>query len=141
MLHILFMILKIIGMIIAILLGVLLLGVLIVAFVPLRYRIDGKCEGTLDTLEVQVRFSWLLHLISGFCVYRENAADWQVRLAWKRMNVEEPEGKEETVREEPDGKMAKNTVEDPVREPEESVQKESSPKESKKKQKKKKYCR
>lgn len=97
MLHILLMILKIIGIIIAVILGLVLLVVLVLIFAPLHYKMDAKCDGTLDSLDVDVRFSWLYHLISGFMVYRENSTVWNLRIAWKQVNQREdmPEEKKE----------------------------------------------
>lgn len=57
MLHILLMILKIVGILIAIILGLLLLAMLILVFAPLQYRLDGSCNGTLETAEVNLRFT------------------------------------------------------------------------------------
>lgn len=141
MLHILFMILKITGIVIAIGLGLLLAAILAVTFVPLRYRIDGKCEGTPDTAEAKVKFSWLLHLVSGFCVYKEGETDWQVRIAWKKINVEKTEKVSEDMpvetvkkdlKKEPEEKSMKETVEEPVRKTT-----ETTPEEPKRKRKKK----
>ena len=51
MLHILLLILKIIGIIIAVILGILLLLILILLFVPVRYKAQGVCRGTTDSLK------------------------------------------------------------------------------------------
>ena len=83
MLHILCILLKIIGILILVLLGLIVLIAGIMLFVPIRYRIEMKGEGTLQSLEVKVRFSWLLHLLSGYVSYADKKADWQVRTAWK----------------------------------------------------------
>lgn len=88
MLHILFMILKIISVIIAIILGILILLLLIALFVPLRYRIDGMCDNRgMESLEVRVKFSWLLHLFAGYFVYGNQVSDWQARFAWRKFHV------------------------------------------------------
>lgn len=87
MLHILFVILKIIGIAIAVLLGLFLVLMLVALFVPLRYRVDGKCGGTLDTLEGKIRFSWMLRLFSGYFIYKDSEMKWQARIAWKKLNV------------------------------------------------------
>lgn len=91
MLHILLMILKIIGIIAAVILGFIILAVLVVIFAPLKYTLDAKCQGTLETLNVKIRFSWLFHLISGYCYYEEKETDWQMRIAWKKINIKEDE--------------------------------------------------
>lgn len=64
MLHIILLILKIIGIIIAILLGVVLLGLTAVLFVPVRYRIEvSRKEGAMPVL-VRAKVTWLLHLLN-----------------------------------------------------------------------------
>lgn len=69
MLHVLWMILKIIGIVLLVILGLLLSLVLLVLLVPIRYRIEGsfygKPEGT-------VRVTWLLHILSAMVSYRED---------------------------------------------------------------------
>ncbi|MDD2980376.1 MAG: DUF2953 domain-containing protein [Hespellia sp.] len=86
MLHILLLILKIIGIILLVLLGLFLLLVCIVLLVPLRYRLDGKGNQTLDSLEGSICFSWLLHLVSGQILYKEQTLKWNVRIAFLKMN-------------------------------------------------------
>ncbi|TCL58475.1 DUF2953 family protein [Kineothrix alysoides] len=65
MLHIVLLILKIIGVILAVLLGILLLAICLVLFVPVRYRIqaDGKL-GEDEPLRVRVKITWLLHILN-----------------------------------------------------------------------------
>lgn len=84
MLHILLMILKIIGIIIAIVVGIVFLAIIILTVAPFKYKLDAKCEGTLETLEVKIRYSWLYHLISGWVVYHEKETSWHLRAAWKK---------------------------------------------------------
>lgn len=66
MLHILFMILKIIGIIVAVVLGLLLFIVCLVLFVPVRYSIHGKKE---EDILLNARMSWLLHLLHIRLIY------------------------------------------------------------------------
>lgn len=61
MLHILFGILKIIGIIFLVLISLVILIIAAVLFVPIRYRIDAKYYKNLD---IKVRITYLLHLIS-----------------------------------------------------------------------------
>lgn len=70
MLHILWVILKIIGIILASLLGIILLLLLLILFVPVRYRIKGtkrevQTEGDMG-ITGNVRVSWLFGL-AAFC--------------------------------------------------------------------------
>ena len=55
MLHILILILKIISIIIAVILGILLLLIAIFLFVPVRYEVQGRCDGDLDSLKGKVQ--------------------------------------------------------------------------------------
>lgn len=64
MLHIILLILKIIGIIIAILLGIVLLGLTAVLFVPVRYQAEvSRREGDMPIL-VKVKTTFLLHLLN-----------------------------------------------------------------------------
>lgn len=82
MLHILLLILKIIGIIIAVILGILLLMIAILLFVPVRYEVQGRCDGSLDSLKGKVHISWLLHLIRADVLYKNGKMKWRLRLAW-----------------------------------------------------------
>ncbi len=70
MLHIVLLILKIIGVILTVLLGILLLAICLVLFVPVRYRIqaDGKL-GEDEPLRVKVKITWLLHILNALLTY------------------------------------------------------------------------
>ena len=65
MIHILFLILKIIGCILLFLLVILLLLILTILFYPVKYRFSAKGENTLDTLVAYGMVSCLFNLISG----------------------------------------------------------------------------
>ncbi len=96
MLHILWMLLKIIGMILLIILGLLVLSICIVLFVPLKYLGKAESFGTVDSIKAQLKFSWLFHLISGYVYFENKETKWQVRIFWKKLNVEaEPKKSEE----------------------------------------------
>lgn len=86
MLHIILLILKIIGWILLAILGLLVLLICIVFFVPLRYRAEGRCRGTLDSLYGKIRFSWFMHFVSGSAVYDGGKLMWTVRIAWKKLH-------------------------------------------------------
>lgn len=100
MLHVLFLILKIIGIILLVILGLIVLLLCVVLFVPLRYRLNGSGAGDIKSLQGRVKFSWLLHLVGGFAQYQDGQLQWQVRVAWLKLNKEaetvtEPEVKAE----------------------------------------------
>lgn len=88
MLHILLLILKIIGIILAVILGILILLTCIVLFVPVRYEAFGKCEGSLMSLKARIRVTWLLRLIRVDVHYGENKLKWRVRILWIKKNGE-----------------------------------------------------
>ena len=82
MLHILLLILKILGIIIAAILGILVLLICIVLFVPIRYEISAKCDGTIESLKAKGRVTWLLHLIRADFYFKEKQLKWKLRIAW-----------------------------------------------------------
>lgn len=82
MLHILLLILKWIGIIIAAILGILVLLICIVFFVPVRYEIQGKSEGTLDSLKGKIKVTWFLHLFRTDVYYKEKRLKWRLRFAF-----------------------------------------------------------
>lgn len=88
-------ILKIIGIILAAILGIVVLLIAVVLFLPVRYRIEANSEGRLKDSNVKVCFSWLFHLLAGHLIYQEGVFDWQVRIGWKRMNQSEESPREE----------------------------------------------
>lgn len=110
MLHIFFLILKIIGIIILVILGLLLLLIGIVLLVPVRYKADGRCAGDVASLEGRIKFSWLLHLVRGYVVYKDRQLVWQIKIAWLGLNKEE--GTADQVQEEYDGEPV-NILDEP----------------------------
>ena len=66
MLHILLLILKIIGIVLGALLGIILLGIVLVLFVPVRYRAEVMRTESGDSPPVVVRAKagWLLHIVN-----------------------------------------------------------------------------
>lgn len=84
MLHILLLILKIIGIILAVILGILVLLVCICFFVPVRYEINSRCGGTLSTLKIKGKVTWLCSLVRADIYYKENKLKWRLRIAWKK---------------------------------------------------------
>lgn len=65
-------------------LGLFVLLVCVVLFTPLCYRGEAGCKGALDSLRAKVRFSWFLHLVSGYVAYEDGKLDWKIRIAWKK---------------------------------------------------------
>lgn len=83
MLHILLLILKIIGFIIAVILGILLLTVCVILFVPIRYQLTASCDGTFAGLHAKARATWLLHLVRLYVSYENRKLSWRIGIAWK----------------------------------------------------------
>lgn len=98
MLHFFLLILKIIGWMLLAILGILVLLVCVVLFVPVRYELDGKCNGTIETLDVKFRFSFLLHFLAGTVCYSEGKSTWNLRIAWKHFGNADTELRETPIK-------------------------------------------
>lgn len=86
MLHILFLILKIIGMILLAILGILILLICTVFLLPANYQIQAKTEGGIKALSFEAKAHWFLHLFTAYYIYKDKQSDWQVRIGWKTFN-------------------------------------------------------
>lgn len=74
MLHVIFIILKIIGIVLGVLLALFLFLVGIILFVPVRYRVYAS---KYDTIQAKARVSWLLRIVSlRFRYYSEEETYW-----------------------------------------------------------------
>lgn len=91
MLHILFLILKIIGMILLVILGILIVLVFSVFFMPANYLIQAKTEDGIKGLAFEAKAHWFLHLLTVYYIYRDKQSDWQVRIGWKTFNHKDHE--------------------------------------------------
>ncbi len=78
MIHIILTILKTAGILVLILIGLILFAVLSALLVPLRYRGQGKRES--GRLEGKISLSWFFHLVHFTCSYREEKAEWEIRI-------------------------------------------------------------
>ena len=87
MLHILLGLLKITGIVLAVIIGIVLLIIFAVLFAAMPYEIKAAADGDVKSLDADFKFSWLFHLISGYIRYKEENLDWQVKIAWKKLNV------------------------------------------------------
>ena len=90
MLHILFLILKIIGIILVVILGLLLLAICIVLFVPICYKADLHGSGNARELTVHAKVSWLFGLIKAVFALENGKTDLSVRIAWKKFSDSDP---------------------------------------------------
>lgn len=92
MLHILFLIFKIIGIILAVILGILLLLVCIVLFVPICYKGEAEGTGNLDGIWAHGQIIWLFGLVKVIVDFKDRSLDYSIRIAWKKLG-----GRPETV--------------------------------------------
>ena len=90
MLHTLFLILKIIGIILAVILGLVLLVICIVLFVPICYRADIHGSGSAKELTVHAKVSFLFGLIKAVFALENGKTDLSVRIAWKKLGDSDP---------------------------------------------------
>lgn len=77
MLNIILMILKVIGIIIAALIGILLILVIEILWVPFRYRVIAS---KYEEIKVRVNFSWLLRLIYVLIQYEDSKLFYRIRV-------------------------------------------------------------
>ena len=92
LLHILFIILKILGILLLVILGLLFLCLLAVLFVPIRYRGNGRYHSIKD-FGVHLHIHWLLHAVSLRIAY-ENELRYAVKLFGFRIFGSESEVKD-----------------------------------------------
>ena len=78
MLQVFFLILKIIGIILAAVIGLVLLLLLLVLFVPVRYR--ACCIKNTEKCRAEAKISWLLHLVSIPVSYREGKLQGSIKI-------------------------------------------------------------
>lgn len=83
MLHIIFFILKILGLVLLVLIAAVLLILAAVLILPARYSARFSCGGTAESLEWKIRFHWLARLVSGEASYENGTSTWRFRAAWK----------------------------------------------------------
>lgn len=107
------MILKIIGIILLVILGLLLTAVLLILFVPVQYRADVSFDGKPDG---EAAVSWLFHLVRIRVSYHEHA-DVSGRGLWFKlfdMRLWPPEDETEEQEFEPESSKNEVTVQEPV---------------------------
>ena len=106
MLHVFFLILKIILILLAAVLGIVLLLLLLVLFVPVRYRAYARKKG--EEILAEAKLSWLLHFVSIPVSFQNGVLSVKLKIAgFTVMNLdgeEEPEAerKKKTEREQKD---------------------------------------
>ena len=68
MLHIIFLILKILGFVLLAVFGIVILLLAALILLPAHYKAALSWNGTAESLKWRVKFHWLIHLISGEAV-------------------------------------------------------------------------
>lgn len=92
MLHIILLILEIIGIIIAVILGLAVALLLIVLFVPVRYVIDAGCHD--KKLKAHVKVTWIMHIFRGVISYDEELF-YSIKALWFNIYSSDAESKKE----------------------------------------------
>lgn len=105
MLHILLLILKIIGIVIAVLLGLLLFAVLVVLFVPIRYRFEGK---KYSDIVVKGKVTWAFGLVHLRILYLQEKLSIVLRIAGYRFFDNNDSGKKKQKNKKQKNKKQKN---------------------------------
>lgn len=102
MLHIIGWILLGILKLIGIILGLLLVLILAILFVPIRYKVNGKADGDIDSIKASGYVSWLMHGFHMSFSYTSDGMQILIRLIGikvhprKKNNRKEEEPKSET---------------------------------------------
>lgn len=106
-LTVLLLILKILGIVLLVLLGILLALLLIVLFVPVRYQGSGyREEGDPVPVHVQLKVTWLLHLVRVSFIYPEEAF-LKVKILFFQILPVKEKKKKASNKKEADGKKPK----------------------------------
>lgn len=106
-LTVLLLILKILGIVLLVLLGILLALLLIVLFVPVRYQGSGyRKEGDPVPVHVQLKVTWLLHLVRVSFIYPEEAF-LKVKVLFFQILPAKEKKKKASNKKEADGKKPK----------------------------------
>lgn len=107
MLHIVLMILRIIGIVLAIVLGILLLCISVVFFIPLHYKVNADAMGDIDKLRIRGKFHWFFHILSGRFVFDEGIFVSEVKFFGRKLKLDEEETEEKQKEEKGRGKKTK----------------------------------
>lgn len=109
MLHIIGIILKCIGILLAVILGIIVLVSLAVLFVPIRYEVDARFPGKAENISVNVKVTWFLHMIRADVAWKEQKLDWRVRAVWKVFGGKDEEEKSESTGDKEEKKVPEKT--------------------------------
>lgn len=89
MLHIIFLILKISGILILAAVSAVLVLAGILIFTPVKYSVSASFDGSPDSVSGHARFRWLFSLISGEIHYENGKVKFDFRAAWKHFREDD----------------------------------------------------
>ncbi len=113
MLHVVLLILKIIGIIIAVLLGLVILTVAAVLFVPIRYVVKAQYKDGIPVIQAKV--TWLFHLLRIKCLFNlEEGLNVRVKIFFFNLKSSKKDSKEEEHIEKKDTKKRRKKKEHSV---------------------------
>jgi len=78
-------------MILLAILGILILLLCTVFFVPANYFVQSKTEDGIKGLSFEAKAHWFLQLFTAYYIYKDKQSDWQVRIGWKTFNHKDHE--------------------------------------------------
>lgn len=94
MLHVVLLILKIIGIIIAVLLGLVILTVAAVLFVPIRYTAKAQYKDGIPIIQAKV--TWLFHLLRIKCLFNlEEGLNIRIKILFFNLKSSKKDAKDE----------------------------------------------
>lgn len=82
MVGILILILKVIGIVLATIIGILLLLLLLVLFLPIKYKLEGEIENSINSLSLAGTCKWLFGLIKISIQLEGTTFQWDGRVLW-----------------------------------------------------------
>ena len=83
MLETILLILKIIGIILLAILGIIIFIYVAVTHIPGRFRVIAKADGNIDSLNVVAKYSWMFRLVFVIIEYEKGLLRWKIRLLWE----------------------------------------------------------
>lgn len=117
MLHIIGLILKWIGILLLVILGILVLLVCAVLFSSLRYRFKASCDGQIDSLQADLSLFWFFRLVRAEVHVRGTTVSYAVKIAWKKFITSETDNQAK----DPGGKDGEEHDTGPFTEEEEEI--------------------
>lgn len=64
--------------------ALILIAAAVILFDPVRYRVEGSCGGSAESLKLNASFHWLFRLISGTFLYEDGNIRWMLSLFGKK---------------------------------------------------------